>query len=202
MKKNLLLYSGLFAILCIMPEATMAQRKVDLGEAEFSYAGFFVRANVGFGAGSAEWIDLGKNEGAGISLAGRAGYRFTKGIGLHGVVSSGIYTNSTSNDWDPVEKLNFTNIGGGPTFYFGKGYSYLILEVVYTKISIDDGFDAWTTSGGVGGTLATGYDFNVAKNFGIGLCAFVHVGSMKDFDDYYDVINLFYGVEISFRVGK
>jgi len=208
MKKIVFVLIAFLFVFMISVSSTKGQKKVDLGEAEFSYAGIYVRANVGLGAGMAEWIEQGTSKGGGISVSGRLGYRFSKGIGLHAVVSSGIYTNITSEDWDPFEKLNFVNIGGGPTFFIGKGYSYIILEVVYTKLSIDDGYGFnWETSGGVGGTLATGYDFNIAKNFGLGLCIFGHVGSMKDdldgwTTDPYSVINLFYGVEVSLRFGK
>ena len=202
MKKSVFPFVVLLSVVFALPPDLTAQRKVEIGEAEFSYAGLYVRGNIGYGAGNSEWIDLGKNNSSGITLAGRLGYRFTKGIGLHGVVSSAICTNNSSPDWDPLEKFSFTNFGGGPSFYFGKGYSYLFLEVVYTQISIDDGSSSWKTDGGIGGTILTGYDFNVAKNIGLGFSVFAHLGSMKDFDEFYDVINLFYGVEVSIRYGK
>ena len=204
MKKSVFPLAILFLVIFVLPLDATAQRKVDLGEAEFSYAGLYVRGNVGFGAGTNEWIDYGKNNSVGVTLGGRLGYRFTKGLGLHGVVSTAICSKNTSSDWDPVEKFSFMNFGGGPSFYFGKGYSYLFLEVVYTQISINDGAYSWKTNGGIGGTIQTGYDFNVAKNLGLGISVFAHIGSMVDEElgEPIDVINLFYGVEVSIRYGR
>ena len=189
--------------LSIVATPIFAQQKVEMPKDEMEQKGFYIRAGAGIASGTASFSNLFDYSASGILITLRAGQRFSKRVGIHAAVSGLMGLTKNSNLSYKVDQFTLAGIGGGATFYYGKGYTYIIPEIMLNEISATINGSDGNSSLGVGFNLYGGHDINLGKDFGLGLMVFIHYSSLTyEFANPADVENVFYGFEVSLRFGK
>jgi hypothetical protein len=205
MKKKLFFTSLLFFVFIISGIQTLGQQTVDLPEEQLQQKGYYVRAGVAPAFGNSDFEDF-EYSSYGFFFNFRAGYRFSNKIGAHAIFSWMLAEGKTDDSFTTVDKFNLTGVGGGFTFYFGKGYSYLIPEIMLSNINTTIYDVEWDSNPGLGINLYGGHDINFGKDMGLGLMGFVYYSTvdlvLSGPDELLGVTNVYYGVEISLRFGK
>ncbi|MEA1897530.1 MAG: hypothetical protein U9N53_07685 [Bacteroidota bacterium] len=205
MKKKSIFNGLLFFVFLALGIQTIAQQTVELSEEQFHQKGYYVRIGAAPTFGYSDFEDSFEYSEYGFFFNLRGGYRFSSKIGAHAIFSWMLAEGKTDNTAYDVDKFNMIGVGGGFTFYFGKGYSYIIPEIMANEISTTINDVDWTSTLGLGINLYAGHDINLGKGLGLGIMGFVHYSTVDlelSGNDLLGVTNFYYGAEISLRFGK
>ena len=200
MRNKVLSFAMLSLFIFTMGTAAYTQQRVEVPEEKTSQKGFYFRLNLGGGIGTINYQDYYKLKGAGFSFGLRAGGRFSKSFGLHGLVSGVVISNAESDDYT-ADIAIFTNYGLGFSIYPGGGPFYIMPEI-YLANSYGD---LEEPSIGLGLNPILGFDWSISRNFALGVAFVPRFGLMVTMDDYDEPImttSTFFGGEVSLRFGK
>jgi len=206
MKEKSIFTGLLFFVFLTFGMQSIGQQTVELSEEQIHQKGFYVRAGVAPAFGYSDFVDFFEYSAYGFFFNVRPGYRFSKKLGMHAIISGMIAEGKDDNTNYNIDKFNLSGIGGGFTLYFGKGYSYIIPEILASQISTTINDVKGNSTIGVGVNLYGGHDISLGKDLGLGLMLFFHYSNveleMLSPSEPPGVENFYYGAEISLRFGK
>lgn len=205
MKKKAIFTGLLFFIILAFGIQAMGQQTVELSEEQFHQRGYYFRVGVAPTFGYSEFENSFEYSEYGLFFNLRAGYRFSSKIGAHAILTGMLAEGKTDDTDYSVDKFTLAGVGGGFILYFGKGYSYIIPEIMATGISTTINDVEWDSNLGLGVNIYAGHDINFRKDLGLGIMGFLHYSTVDlelSSGDLLGVVNVYYGAEISLRFGK
>ena len=205
MKKKSIFTGLLFFVFLALGMQVMGQQTVELSEEQVQQRGYYIRLGVAPAFGYSEFEDSFEYSEYGVFINFRPGYRFSKNIGMHAIITGMLAEGKTDDTDYSVDKFVLAGVGGGFTLYFGKGYSYIIPEIMANGLTTIINDVEWSSNLGLGINLYAGHDINLGKNLGLGIMGFLHYSTVDlelSGDDLLGVTNVYYGAELSLRFGK
>ncbi|MCD6202287.1 MAG: hypothetical protein J7K46_10830 [Bacteroidales bacterium] len=196
----------LFFLLCLSFDyPAFSQQKVVLPELKEKQKGFFTRVNLGLATGKTNFGDYFNITGPTVPFSIQAGNQLNPRLALYLVFGMLINVQPKVSDGGYSDLVSVPQLGGGFSYYFGKGKTYLNADINYAVTSVSSDGSSGSTNGGFALNVGYGYDFNIVKRIDIGTNVFYHYSSMTDKPSTFgepQVTNNFLGVCFSFRFGR
>ncbi len=196
----------LFFILCfsfVFP--AFAQQKVVLPELKEKQKGFFTRVNLGIATGKTNFGDYFNITGPTVPFSIQGGTQINQNLALYLVFGMLVNVKPEVSGGGYSDLVSIPQLGGGFSYYFGKGKTYLFADINYAVTSVSTDGSSGSTNGGFAVNGGYGYDFNIISRIDMGANVFYHYSSMTDKPSAYgepQVTNNFLGVCFSFRFGR
>jgi hypothetical protein len=181
----------------------LAQQKVDLPDLKQKQKGFYVRLNAGIATGKTNYKDNYDIRGFTIPFVFQLGYQTASAVSIYFNYDILFVLNPESDGAAISDLMTIPQVGGGLSFYFGKGKNYIFADGNLANTRLLEGGDVYSTDNGFALNVGWGYDHNIVRHMSIGGTIFYHYSSMKDKDAVQSPVNNNYlGMCLSLRFGK
>ncbi len=191
------------AIFCSGAFQVLAQQKVELPDLKQKQKGIYARISTGIATGKTNYRDLFDIKGIPVPFIFQLGYQTGSNVGIYFNYDVLFIVNPETNGNAAADLMTVPQVGGGLSFYFGKGKNYIYADGNMTTTHLLTDGDVYATNPGFGLNIGWGYDHNLVRHMSIGGTIFYHYSTMKDKDSQESPLNNNYlGVCLSFRFGK
>ena len=160
----------------------LASQAVDAGP---RHQGFFLRADVDLGyfkSGTPSLTYSGPGGGFGIAMGGSVADNLALYGQLFGSkvnnpsISAGLGTASTNNFG-----VSMVGLGGGLTYYFMPINIFVAGTLGVGRVYVSNGPLSFHTQLGPVGRLGMGWEWRISRGWGIGVAAYLNLGSQNDY---------------------